>query len=162
MRVIMTAFLKQTRFMNRKRPQTRRCAEGLKKKNYVLSDMTCGSRFVAKYIYRDGQSEIFEVGHNVLSRSTAMALLDIEREAFSTFGHIPGVGKSISVDLWDLGLRSVQDLEGRDPEDMFEETRRLAGGSMDRCILYVYRCAVAYARDPDLEPELRKWWNWKD
>lgn len=57
-----------------------------------------------------------------------MALLDIEREAFSTFGHIPGVGKSISVDLWDLGLRSVQDLEGRDPEDMFEETRRLAGG----------------------------------
>jgi hypothetical protein len=41
-----------------------------------------------------------------------MALLDIEREAFSTFGHIPGVGKSISVDLWDLGLRSVQDLGG--------------------------------------------------
>ena len=91
-----------------------------------------------------------------------MALTDTEREAFGIFGHIPGVGKSISVDLWDLGLRSVNDLSNRNPEEMFEETRRLAGGSMDRCVLYVYRCAVAFARNPNLEPELQKWWNWKD
>ena len=68
----------------------------------------------------------------------------------------------LPIDLWNLGLRSVNDLSKSDPKEMFEETRRLAGGSMDKCILYVYRCAVAYARDPNLDPELRKWWNWKD
>ena len=88
--------------------------------------------------------------------------MDHRLEAHRIFGHIPGVGKSISLDLWNLGLRSVNDLSKNDPEEMFEETRRLAGGSMDKCILYVYRCAVAYARDPNLDPELKKWWNWKD
>jgi len=27
-----------------------------------------------------------------------------------------------------------------------------AGGTMDRCVLYVYRCAVAYANNPDSIP----------
>lgn len=29
---------------------------------------------------------------------------------------------------------------------------------VDRCMLYVFRCAVYYEHDP----ELLKWWNWKD
>ena len=80
----------------------------------------------------------------------------------SVFGHLPGVGPSISQDLWYLGMRSIDDLAAGDPEAMFEETRRLAGGTMDRCVLYVYRCAVAVARDPEIDQRLRKWWNWKD
>ncbi|MCG2794388.1 MAG: helix-hairpin-helix domain-containing protein [Actinomycetia bacterium] len=32
---------------------------------------------------------------------------------------IPGVGKKISRDLWNLGVRSVGDLEGRDPEELY-------------------------------------------
>ena len=82
--------------------------------------------------------------------------------AFKVFGHLPGVGPSISQNLWDLGLRSAEELAASDPETMFEETRLLAGGSMDRCVLYVYRCAVAYARNPNIDTELQKWWNWKD
>ena len=85
-----------------------------------------------------------------------------EQMAFAVFGHVPGVGKSISVDLWELGMRSIEDLAKGDPDTMFEETRRLAGGSMDRCVLYVYRCAVAAAKNPDLDPALGKWWTWKD
>ncbi|MFT7620413.1 MAG: hypothetical protein ACI97A_004070 [Planctomycetota bacterium] len=84
------------------------------------------------------------------------------KEAYSAFGVIPGVGKSISLDLWDLGMRSLDDVAQGDPELMFEVTKELAGGQMDRCILYVYRCAVAFANDPNIDSELRKWWNWKD
>lgn len=84
------------------------------------------------------------------------------KSALAIFGHVPGVGPSLSVDLWDLGLRSMADLAAGDPESMYEETCRQAGGHVDRCVLYVYRCAVAFARDEDLEPELRKWWKWKD
>ncbi|MGE4619779.1 MAG: helix-hairpin-helix domain-containing protein [Planctomycetota bacterium] len=84
------------------------------------------------------------------------------RQAFEIFGHIPGVGKSLSVDLWELGFRSMEQLATGQPAEMFEKTRQLAGGTMDRCVLYVYRCAVAYANNPDLDPELKKWWNWKD
>ena len=88
--------------------------------------------------------------------------IEDSREAFKVFESVPGVGKSLSVDLWELGMRSMNDLAKGDPEVMYYETRRLAGGQMDRCVLYVYRCAVAYAQNPDIDPELRKWWNWKD
>ncbi len=84
------------------------------------------------------------------------------RLAHKTFGHVPGVGKSIALDLWNLGMRTMDDLKAGDPNLMFETTKALAGGSMDRCILYVYRCAVAFARNPDLAPERCKWWYWKD
>lgn len=84
------------------------------------------------------------------------------KAAFKIFGVIPGVGKSLSLDLWDLGLRSLEDVSKGDPDLMFETTKEMAGGKMDRCVLYVYRCAVAYAKNPDIDPELRKWWNWKD
>ena len=32
----------------------------------------------------------------------------------------------------------------------------------DRCVLYVFRCAVYYAEHEQHEPEKLKWWYWKD
>jgi hypothetical protein len=31
----------------------------------------------------------------------------------------------------------------------------------DPCVLYVFRCAVYFARTADPEPDLLKWWAWK-
>ena len=75
---------------------------------------------------------------------------------------IPGVGKSIAEDLWLLGYRSVSGLAHEDPEKMYEKSCKIAGTRIDRCLLYVYRCAVYYASNSTHEPELLKWWNWKD
>jgi hypothetical protein len=33
---------------------------------------------------------------------------------------------------------------------------------VDRCLLYVFRCAVYFAEHTRHDPELLKWWNWKD
>lgn len=75
---------------------------------------------------------------------------------------IPGVGPSISQDLVDLGVRGISDLRRRDPEKMFERLSRLRGAPIDRCVLYVFRCAVYYASARRRDPSLLKWWNWKD
>ena len=81
--------------------------------------------------------------------------------ALAMFGHVPGIGQRMAEDLWHLGLRSMQELRESDPELMYREICHHAGGHVDRCVLYVYRCAVAYARNPQLDPEMCKWWNWK-
>ena len=75
---------------------------------------------------------------------------------------IPGVGFAIAEDLRSLDIRRVADLNGRDPQALYDELRVNAGGKLDRCMLYVLRCAVYYAGNAEHEPEKLKWWNWKD
>ena len=75
---------------------------------------------------------------------------------------IPGVGKEIEKDLQMLGIETVESLKNADPEEMYERECRMKGCHIDRCQLYVYRCAVYYASTDHHEPEKLKWWNWKD
>ena len=75
---------------------------------------------------------------------------------------IPGVGQSISLDLWNLGIRSKEDLKDQDPGEMYHRSCDLAGQPVDRCLLYVFRCAVYYASHRRHRPDLLLWWNWKD
>jgi hypothetical protein len=75
---------------------------------------------------------------------------------------IPGVGPSIARDLHSLGIRQVTDLRGRDPELLYSELCREMGQHVDRCVLYTFRCAVYFASESKPDPELLKWWNWKD
>lgn len=77
---------------------------------------------------------------------------------------IPGIGPAMARDLWDLGVRTMEDLASRDSQEMYEALEALTGGHQDRCVLYVFRCAVYYAATPpeQRDPEKLKWWNWKD
>lgn len=75
---------------------------------------------------------------------------------------IPGVGKKIAQDLRELGIQTVQDLHGQNPEALYQQLCRHQGVQVDRCMLYVFRCAVYYASTQNPEPDLLKWWNWKD
>jgi hypothetical protein len=75
---------------------------------------------------------------------------------------IPGVGPSIAQDLLDLGVRRVADLRDSDPEYLYARLCHLRGAHIDRCVLYVFREAVYFASHEVHEPELLKWWNWKE
>lgn len=77
---------------------------------------------------------------------------------------IPGVGKSIANDLWNIKIKSVADLKGKDPQAIYEISNIHVGALQDRCLLYVFRGAVYYANTPPAkrDPEKLKWWNWKD
>lgn len=75
---------------------------------------------------------------------------------------IPGVGKSIAADLYELGIRRVADLKDKDPEKLYSRRCTQVGARIDPCLLYVFRCAVYYASHTRHNPDLLLWWNWKD
>jgi hypothetical protein len=75
---------------------------------------------------------------------------------------IPGVGPSIASDLRSIGVREVAELRGRDPERLYTDLCERVGEPVDRCVLYVFRCAVYFASESKHDPEKLKWWNWKD
>ena len=75
---------------------------------------------------------------------------------------IPGVGKSIAKDMQDIGIRGVNDLKGKNPERLYKKLCDYKAAPVDRCILYVFRCAVYFASNTKHDPRLLKWWNWKD
>jgi hypothetical protein len=75
---------------------------------------------------------------------------------------IPGVGPSIARDFVDLGYTGVSGLKGADPESMYRKLCELRGMHVDRCVLYEFRCAVYFASFKAHDPELLKWWHWKD
>lgn len=85
-------------------------------------------------------------------------------DAIKDLRRIPGVGKSIATDLWNIGIKSVEALKRQDPESLYDLSNRFAGTVQDRCLLYVFRCAVYYAehKPGEHEPEKLKWWNWKE
>ena len=83
-------------------------------------------------------------------------------ETNKEFQTIPGIGKNLSKDLVDLGYRKIIDLKDENPETMYQKLMTLREKHIDRCVLYVFRCAVYYASNSVHDPELLKWWNWKD
>jgi len=86
----------------------------------------------------------------------------MKEAALRDLRRIPGVGKSISEDLYGLGFRKVADLKDKNPETLYTKLCRQQGVHIDRCMLYVFRCAVYFASNDKHNPELLKWWNWKD
>jgi hypothetical protein len=87
-----------------------------------------------------------------------------EEESIRELTLIPGVGKSIAADLRSLGIHGIADLRGEDPEELYDRLNSQSAATQDRCVLYVFRCAVYYAETPESEQESEKlkWWNWKD
>jgi len=99
--------------------------------------------------------------HNMRNRRNAAPLIQRGRSS-DPLQIIPGVGPSISRDLRALGIRTVAQLRGRNPERMYQRINRLRGVRQDRCLLYVFRCAVYYASTPQPQARLLKWWHWTD
>ena len=87
-----------------------------------------------------------------------------KEQAIKELTIIPGVGKSLATDLWNVGITSIADLKGQNPDKLYDLSNAYAGTVQDRCVLYVFRCAVYYADTPKdkHETEKLKWWNWKN
>lgn len=88
--------------------------------------------------------------------------LNARADALRELQEIPGVGPSIARNLLALGVRRISQLKGRSPEALYRRLEAHEGAPVDRCALYVLRCAVYYAETKRPSPRLLKWWNWKD
>jgi hypothetical protein len=75
---------------------------------------------------------------------------------------IPGIGKAMEKDLNNLGVYKVEDLKNKDPEKLYADLCDFEGVKLDPCVLYTFRCAVYFSKTKDRDPQLLKWWNWKD
>ncbi|MHC4807910.1 MAG: helix-hairpin-helix domain-containing protein, partial [Planctomycetota bacterium] len=47
-------------------------------------------------------------------------------------------------------------------EQLYDRLCEFKASPVDRCMLYVFRCAIYYASNTEHDPELLKWENWKD
>ena len=68
----------------------------------------------------------------------------------------------MAADLYALGFQRVAELADAEPQDLYDRLCRVSGVRQDPCVLYTFRCAVYFARNAEHDPELLKWWNWKD
>ncbi len=75
---------------------------------------------------------------------------------------IPGVGANMAQHLNNIGILWVEDLVGKDPEELYQKNCLKKGYQDDKCVLYVFRCAVYFAEHKEREAEKLKWWYWKD
>lgn len=58
---------------------------------------------------------------------------------------IPVVGQKVAEPLYLLGVRSIKDLVGRSPEDMYAELRTMKGYYVEPCMLNQLKVAVSMA-----------------
>lgn len=82
----------------------------------------------------------------------------------SELRQIPGVGPSIAGDLHGIGITHIAQLKDADPQALYDAVCDATGEIHDRCLLYVFRCAVYYASTAEAQhdPEKLQWWYWKD
>ena len=80
------------------------------------------------------------------------------------FQRIPGVGKVVANDLFEMGYKSVAELKDQNPEVMYVLHNTLKAEVQDICMLYTFRCAVYFANTENSvqDKEKLKWWNWMD
>lgn len=80
----------------------------------------------------------------------------------SDLRNIPGIGKNIEQDLFNIGIMNIADLKGKKPEELYVQDCLFKGFQEDKCQLYVFRLAVYFAENNIHEAEKLKWWYWKD
>ena len=82
-------------------------------------------------------------------------LQDDDKEVLKALQSIPNIGPASSRDLVLLGIRKVEDLRTRDPDQMYEELCVRTGAKQDPCVWDTFASAVYFAQTG----ERKKWWE---
>jgi len=75
---------------------------------------------------------------------------------------IPNVGEATKQSLINVGITCVEDLVGKNPQELYEMDCKVKGVKVDRCQLYLFRMAVFYAENRNIDESKLKWWDFKD
>ena len=88
-------------------------------------------------------------------RGETRGVRDEDRVVLRALQTMPNVGPAMAEDLLRLGIRSPEDLIGRDPNEMYDELGRLDGIRHDPCVRDVFAAVVSYAETGQAAP----WWH---
>ncbi|MBN9658745.1 MAG: mitomycin resistance protein [Acidobacteria bacterium] len=73
---------------------------------------------------------------------------------------LDGIGPKMLKDFELLGVANIDQLKKQTGRKMYDRLCELTGQRQDPCVLDVFVCAVAQAKDPNLPAEQRNWWYW--
>ncbi|MCE3258894.1 MAG: hypothetical protein K0S12_535 [Bacteroidetes bacterium] len=85
-----------------------------------------------------------------------------KEQVLKEFQRIPSIGKACSLDLWNIGLRSIAELKGKNPAVLYDKLNTVTRQTHDICMLYTFRCAVYFASETHHDQKKLNWWYWKD
>ncbi|MCM2273158.1 MAG: helix-hairpin-helix domain-containing protein [candidate division Zixibacteria bacterium] len=77
-----------------------------------------------------------------------------------TLRELRSIGPAMLEDFEKLGIMSVAQLKTRNARKLYDSLCRITGQKQDICVLDVFECAIAQARDPNLPDEQRDWFYW--
>jgi len=83
-----------------------------------------------------------------------------ERAAWKSFQQLGSIGPASALDLVQLGFRTIDELRGTDPNQLYARLCELTGTRQDPCVEDVLRCAIAQAEQPELPAKWRQWFHW--
>lgn len=75
---------------------------------------------------------------------------------------VPGIGPKKGALLRRLGCASLESLCDADGDELYQRAQIEEGRPLARCVLYAFRCAVAYAADDHPDPDAYRWWFFTD
>ncbi len=68
------------------------------------------------------------------------------------------IGPAMLRDFEMLDVHSVAQLAREDAQDLYDRLCTITKQRQDPCVLDVFHCAIAQAREPELPPEKCEWW----
>jgi Pathogenicity locus len=76
-------------------------------------------------------------------------------EAMARLQQIPNVGPKMASALLKLGVTSLEDAAGKDPDEMYHEFGSIDAKRLDPCVRDVFAAVVSYAQGGPARP----WWE---
>lgn len=80
--------------------------------------------------------------------------MNTNRAGLAELEQLPNVGPAVAARLRRVGIRSPQDLCGRDPYQMYDELCRITAARHDPCLLDTFIAAVRFMNGSPAKP----WW----
>jgi hypothetical protein len=77
------------------------------------------------------------------------------QEAEARLREIPNVGPKMAAELIKLGIMRLEDIAGKDPDEMYYELCALDGKRHDPCVRDVFAAVVSHAEGHPARP----WWE---
>jgi len=93
---------------------------------------------------------------NTSKTTTNSGKLAADPAIITRLEEIPNVGKAIAADLRGIGIATPGALRGREPLALYREMERVAGKSIDPCMLDVMIAAVRFMERGEAHP----WWQY--
>ncbi|MES2225824.1 MAG: helix-hairpin-helix domain-containing protein [Patescibacteria group bacterium] len=77
-------------------------------------------------------------------------------DAVRKFTDIPNIGPRMAEDFRELGLKTPQELTGRDALTLYKKMCRVSGVRQDPCVLDTYIAAIDFMNGSPARP----WWSY--